>query len=73
MVVYQMSRHARSCLIIGLVRTTEPRYVMAAVLTNIKRCLWLTACNQRKSRTDLLVIALANLAQLALKSHVIVK
>lgn len=30
MAEYHMSQRARSCLIVGLVDTTEPRHVMAA-------------------------------------------
>lgn len=39
MVEYQMSQRARSCLVIGLVQTTEQRYVLAAALTPRKGSL----------------------------------
>lgn len=54
MVEYQMSQHASSCLIVGLVHDTEPRYVKTAVSYNNKK-----ACNQRKSRSDLTQASMA--------------
>lgn len=71
--------HVPACSVmsnVGLVHTTEPRYVMAAVLTTRKGCMW-TVSHHRNSRTDLSIalIFLAKLAQLApeVTRHVIIK
>lgn len=66
-----MSHHARSCLIVGLVQTPEPKYAAAVGIIPRKEPFADTVCNNRKGRSDL--ILRANSVRLGDKSHVITK